>query len=434
MFNKNLLETIRSKTSEFENISLTLDDFSFARTDYDRINALMLFNSIADERKDNLVIFNPHGTIFTLYSLVILSFAELQRDLTDKKNAIENNLNVGDRVRLDGCLGMYEGRGIYNGRDHLKIRCGGKLNELAYVFIPEDLHRIQKYAGGATKLRGHKKKNEIKPGEALSGILKLDIAQLNIVRNSRIAVITEKKNIVDYLRLLKINGYNFTDIFSTARLINSEKYLNIPGTRLRGEPVVFIVSSFANLIDYVQRGNKINTVIIDGATKIRNNYGNINALKDEEKIESTLLAIQQDLEKEYHQHLKRTVDLDRFFDNIRNNYYKLRLELLNKQNEKLSRKIISLLDSEWKEYLSKVRSLFLEAEVEEFKTESMRLFTDIREKVEREMNKPPFAKLYREQAKKEREQAEKEASEDIKTGRVKTFDSVKDLVKDLEQK
>lgn len=35
---------------------------------------------------------------------------------------------------------------------------------------------------------------------------------------------------------------------------------------------------------------------------------------------------------------------------------------------------------------------------------------------------------------KERQEAEKEASADIKAGRVKTFDNVEDLLKDLDKK
>lgn len=292
MFNSQLLKMISEKISDFERIKVSISGYDFFMSDYDRVNSQILFNSIAEEGSNDLVIFSPHGFTFALHSLIIMSFVELQRDLTNKKNAIENNLRIGDRVKLDGCLGVYEGRGRYEGREYLGIRCGGKYNELVYVFIPEGLHRLHKYSGAAKVLRGHRRKEvDSKPQQAVSEILQLDLGGLNIVRTSKIALISERKNLVDVLETLKINQYAFTDLFPTVKLVNPEKYLKIPGTRLIGDPVNLIVSNFNTLLEYIEKGNKISAVIIDGASKIKNNYGNINALKDCSGVEDIFIFL-----------------------------------------------------------------------------------------------------------------------------------------------
>lgn len=292
MFNDSLLKIIKDKTADFANIDLSIDNYHFFRSDYDWVNTQILFNAIAEEGNNDLVIFSPHGFAFALYSLIIMSFSELQRDLTNKENAIENNLRKGDRVKLDGCLGIYEGKGKHEGRDYLAIRCGGKFNDLVYVFIPDELYRLNKYSGLATALKGHRRKwGDKKPGQAFSEILQLDISKLNIVRTSKIALVSERKNLVDVLKSLKINEYAFTDLFPTVRLVNPEKYVKIPGTRLIGDPVNLIVSNFDTLLEFIKKGNLISSVIIDGAGKIKNNYGNINALKDCGGVEDILIFL-----------------------------------------------------------------------------------------------------------------------------------------------
>lgn len=299
MFNDSVLKIIREKTADFGKINLSIGEYTFARSDYDWVNTQILFNAIAEEGNNDLAIFSPHGFVLTLYSLLIMSFAELQRDLTNKENAIENNLKKGDRVKLDGYLGICEGREKHEGREYFAIRCGGQMNTLVYVFIPDGLDRLQMYSGPATKLRGHKRRKEYKkPGEAFSDLLQLDINKLNIVRTSRIAVISERKNLIDVLQALKINDYAFTDLFPTVKLVNPNKYLKIPGTRLIGYPVNMIVSNFDTILEFIQKGNKISAVIIDGASKIKNNYGNINALKDCGGVEDILIFLDhRDLEE-----------------------------------------------------------------------------------------------------------------------------------------
>lgn len=293
MFNDSVISQIKKLISDFEKAKFELNGHYFKTSNYDVINAGILFNSIKAKKNDNIIIFHPHGSIFLLYAIGILSFAELIRDLTNDDTALEKNLRAGERVRLDGCLGIYEGEYHLDGRKYLKIRCGGKNNDLIYIRMPENLGRLQIYTGSATKLRGHKRKRiESKPIETISDILNLDTSQLNIVRASQIAVITEKKNILDYIRELKVNDCKFMNIFPVARLISADKYCAIPGTRLEGcQPVIYIVSSFGMLFDFIQRGNNINTLILDGVSKIKNNYSNINFLKDKKSVENMLIFL-----------------------------------------------------------------------------------------------------------------------------------------------
>lgn len=293
MFNNSVVSQIKKLISDFEKAKFELNGHYFKTSNYDVINAGILFNSIIAEQTDNIIIFHPHGSIFLLYAIGILSFAELIRDLTNDDTLLEKNLRVGGRVRLDGCLGIYEGECHLYGRKYLKIRCGGKYNDLIYIRMPENIARLQIYEGFATKLRGHKRKKiESKSIEIISDILNLDTSQLNIVRASRIAVITENKNILDYIKELKVNDCKFMNIFPVVKLINADKYCAIPGTRLEGrQPVIYIVSSFGMLFDFIQHGNYINTLIIDGVSKIRNNYSNINFLKDKKSVENILIFL-----------------------------------------------------------------------------------------------------------------------------------------------
>jgi len=291
MFNNLVLNQIKKMISDFEKAKYQLHGYSFKISNYDMINTGILFNSVANEQKNNILMFHPHGSIFLLYALGILSLSTLLHDLTSMSTSFEKNLSVGCYVKLDGSLGIYKGKCFKYGKEYLKIYFGGKCKDTIYISLPENLGRLSVYEGFATKLRGwKKKKSNQKPIDTISNILNIEKSQFNIVRQSRVAVITENKDVLDLMKDLQINNCKFTDIFPVARLTAADNYCAIPGTRLEGrQPVIYFVSSFGVLFNFIQEGNKINTLIIDSASKVRNNFSNINSLKDDKSIENILI-------------------------------------------------------------------------------------------------------------------------------------------------
>ena len=293
MFNNSVLEQINRKMSDFQRANFKLYEYSFKLSNYDIINANILFNSVADEKQSNILIFHPHRSIFLLYAIGILSFSALFRDLTSMSTSFEKNLSIGCRVKLDGSLGIYKGKCFKDGKEYSKIYFGGKFKDTIYLSLLENLGRLSIYQGSATKLRGwKKKKSNQKPIDTLSNILNIEKSQFNIVRQSRVAVITEKKDVLDLIKDLQINDCKFTDIFPVAKLTGADKYCAIPGTRLEGrQPVIYFVSSFGILFDFIQEGNEINTLIIDSASKVRNYFSNIISLKENNKLKNILIFL-----------------------------------------------------------------------------------------------------------------------------------------------
>ena len=291
MFNNSVLNQINKKMSDFQRANYKLYGYSFRLSNYDIINADILSNSVYDEKQSNVLIFEPHRSIFLLYAIGILSLSALLRDLTSTGNSLVDNLTIGCYVKLDGSLGIYKGKCFQLGQKCLKIDFGGKSKFVYTIPILIALGRLQIYKGSATILRGwKKKKSNQKSKDVISNILNIEKSQLNVVRQSRIAVITDKKDVLDLIKDLHINDCKFTDIFPIARLTGADRYCTLPGTRLEGrQPVIYFVSSFGTLFDFIQEGNKINTLIIDSASKVKNYFSNINSLKDNKNIENILI-------------------------------------------------------------------------------------------------------------------------------------------------
>ncbi|MHC2994904.1 MAG: hypothetical protein IBV53_05325 [Candidatus Atribacteria bacterium] len=293
MFNNLVLEQINRKISVFQRANFKLYEYSFKLSNYDIINTNILFNSIVDEKQSNILIFHPHRNIFLLYAIGILSFSALFRDLTSMSTSFEKNLSIGCRVKLDESLGIYKGKCFKDGKEYLEIYFGGKFKDTSYISLLENLARLSIYKGSDTKLRGwKKKKSNQKPIDTISNILNIEKSQLNVVRQSRIALITEKKDVLDLIKDLKINDCKFSDIFPIAKLTSADKDGAIPGIHLEGrQPVIYFVSSFGALFDFIQRGNEINTLILDSASKVESNFSNINSLKDNKNIKNILIFL-----------------------------------------------------------------------------------------------------------------------------------------------
>jgi hypothetical protein len=70
MFNTEIIETIKDRLSEFKNLQLQIGNQDFVISDYDFINAYILYNAVIDDHSDNIVIFHPTGLIHLLHLLV----------------------------------------------------------------------------------------------------------------------------------------------------------------------------------------------------------------------------------------------------------------------------------------------------------------------------------------------------------------------------
>jgi len=305
MFNNPLLENIKNRVSEFDGVKFSINDSIFEISNYDMINSCILANAIIDESEDNTVLFHSHGTVFLMHAVAIAAFAALERDATNDENSLERNLKPGDRIKYKGCLAIFDGIHVEDGVRQAKILCGGKHKDTIYVAIPEGFMQIQKYGGTATKMKGFKqKKDRTQAKQVLSGILKLNSAQFNIIRTSHVAVITEKRNFIDSIVQLKINDHRFTNLFPTVRLPNPERHVALAGTKSSDMPVIYVLSNLNTLFEYIQKGHKINSLIIDGISKIKNNYGTLEAIKQSKHVENIMiyldhrfLAEGQDFEK-----------------------------------------------------------------------------------------------------------------------------------------
>lgn len=293
MFNNSVLEQINKKISDFQRADFKLHEYSFKLSNYDIINANILSNSIYDEKQSNILIFEPHRNIFLLYAIGILSLSALLRDLTSTGTSFLENLTIGCYVKLDESLGIYKGKCFKDGKEYLEIYFGGKFKDKSYISLLENLVRLSIYKGSATKLRGwKKKKSNQKAKDTISNILNIEKSQLNVVRKSRIAVITDKKDVLDLIKDLKINDCKFSDIFPIAKITSADIDGTIPGIHLDGrQPVIYFVSSFGALFDFIQRGNEINTLILDCASKVESNFSNINSLKDNKNIKNILIFL-----------------------------------------------------------------------------------------------------------------------------------------------
>jgi dsDNA-binding SOS-regulon protein len=301
MFTKVVIDKIKNILSSYQKLQISINNQQRRLSKYDYVNALLFYNSIIDERLDDLVIFHPSGSTFLINMLIISAFAELEIDMTNVDNELIRNLKIGQKVKVDGSLGIYQGTSKYKGEDLIRIECGGKHADVLLIKMT-DQHRIQSYYGGATKLRGHKRKGKQSSGIILSNILDIKKQLLSIVRTSFISVITDKKDFIELIKSAEISGSKFTHIFPTAKAQSFDKYNMIGGSRAGEKPVIYIMSSFNVVEDFLAHGQEINLLIIDGSSKI--NYSQINHIKDQGKVENIIVLLnhcyldkKEDLEK-----------------------------------------------------------------------------------------------------------------------------------------
>ncbi|MFW6017056.1 MAG: DrmE family protein, partial [bacterium] len=247
----NILKIINNKMDYLDRIKVSLKNQELNINYYDIINMYYVNLTMTDEKSNYDIIIHPTRELTLIYYIIAAALTAYETDLSDVSSDLINNLKIGDKVKVSGCLGEFLGKEEILGEVKLKI----KFSDMDYYIPIKNIWKINKYEGSATRLNKYcdrRDSTKQRGRNVLADIFDIDKKKHNIVHKTKVIIVTQKKFATNIFRQLEINNMPFTRIFSTGYYTTEEKIERIGKDHLQRNPVICFTSDLSvahNIID-----------------------------------------------------------------------------------------------------------------------------------------------------------------------------------------
>ncbi len=243
-------------------VKIQIEEQKLIPNNYDKINMYYINLAMTNANLDYDVIIHPTRQLTLIYYIIAAALSAYEMDLTDVSSELINNLQSGDRVKVQGCLGEYLGKDVINNTLMLKI----KFKNMKYYLPPECIWKLSKYEGNASVLNnfgGKNKKIRQKGKNVLANIFEIDKKEHSVIQKKKVIVVTKKKFAINIIKETKLNGIPFTRVFPTAYYSSETNIERIGRDPNQRNPIICFASDFsvASNITDIDTG----LVLIDGS-------------------------------------------------------------------------------------------------------------------------------------------------------------------------
>lgn len=275
------INDVQREFREFWELSIDQDGKFYSKSTYDSVNSSLIFERLAEtSSKDDLALVCPDDPTNTLLIIIESLLALLKYDMLTNTSEVLSTIKEGDTVALIGATrkiapGIYTGTEEIKGKMYHRVRTDDGL----ITKIPPDRGkwRIQPYTAAAT-LAGKKRVSSIL-GEKLEELAGLPPGGFMAFQQSKALLVTpEKARIKEALRGVAVGGDPIEAVFPMTDYTDADNRNHIGRNALQREPVLGLVSHTDVAVDIALRDPAIKLLIIDGAAKIRSQYGSIERL------------------------------------------------------------------------------------------------------------------------------------------------------------
>ncbi len=241
---KTVLRKIEEKMEYVHRLKLNFSGNELAFNSFDIINMYYVNLTMTDEDFNYDVLIHPTRQMTLIYYIIAAALTAYEMDLTDVSSELINNLKIGDKVKVNGCLGEYLGKNKI--LDDIKLKV--KFSDMDYYIPTKTIWKISKYEGNATRLNKFNGRRDIakqKGKNVLSEIFGIDKKKHNIVQKSKIIVVTQKKFATNTFKKLEINNMQIAQIFPTGYYLTEEKMERIGRDPYQRTPVICFTSDLS---------------------------------------------------------------------------------------------------------------------------------------------------------------------------------------------
>jgi len=263
----------------------------------------MALDRYGTDEQNYLLLLHPTGPFLPAVLQASIPVILAKRDIVNFSADKTSHLKTGDRVKVDGCLGEYEGVKTEENQQYVSIQ----FKDMKYLFPPERSWRIDKYEGTATKINkynGHAGQKSTAQKAVLCRILDLVESEVPPVLSSKMLIVSDKHAIIQAIESISLQGEKYSSVFATGYYKSLDGIERVGTDPLQRNPTVCITASMSMAAELIDIDPSIKYLVINGLYKLRGNLvfldqirrkiKNIIIIEDIQKMDEDLI---EDLSK-----------------------------------------------------------------------------------------------------------------------------------------
>jgi len=307
----------------FWNVSISRNGSKYKKTEFDGINSLLLLDKLSEEgSNDDLALVLPFDPTVTALITIESILSLLKYSMLHGNKHLIDSLSNGDSVVL-----IEQDRrmtpAIFIGVEYKDGNRCYKIKESdGHRWIPESRKwRIQPYFSLETAKR--KTRSEIY-GKDLELAMKLETGGLLAFQNLKGILVTDNKSrFKEEIKKYSMGNDLIAQVFPIADFTDTDNYKPFINDAIRRDIVLAVVSHTDLAADLALKDEAYKFIIIDGATKIKNSYGSMELLNNDEHPRKIICLLNTSDEEEIK--TLHNMKIDQFiwkdFDFNLDNYY-----------------------------------------------------------------------------------------------------------------
>lgn len=261
--------------------------------EYEELNIKLIDYIINNEEELNTMIYVGDESMYIIFLLKI-AIETYIKNTTNKENNLLDNIDIGDRVSVDGKIGEYIAiEDVKEYGEGMKVLF--KKGDTS-IILKKSLYKVLPYNGEAnisnmttnisTKISISK--------EIIAHILSENSHQeimeqlTGIIKQSNLIILPNKQYIDNIIKEIKIEFKGktipFTEVFPCAYITSGQNIMDLPGNYAKQEPLINFTLSIAVGYELVRHNKNIKNVFILGGDSIEKEFVDLENLVSRKSI------------------------------------------------------------------------------------------------------------------------------------------------------
>lgn len=242
--------------------------------EYEELNLKVIDYIINNDKKLNTMMYAGNESMYIIF-LIKIAIETYISNITNPNNNLLDNINIGDKVSVDGKIGEYigiEDLGKYGEGMKVSFNKGD-----TSTILKKSLYKILPYCGDAniSRMTTNISTKSFITKELIAYLLNNDnwketIKQFTGIINQTNVVIIPNKQYIDNVIKEIIIEYKgkfipFTEVFPCAYITSGQNIIDMPGNYAKQEPLLNFTSSIAVAYELVRYKKNIKNVFVLGS-------------------------------------------------------------------------------------------------------------------------------------------------------------------------
>lgn len=290
MFGTRISQYIAENIPELEGLLVCVGKKVVQLGDYDRINALLVHNSILNDTKQSIAIYHPKDDFLDAWILLVMGLSAYKDSILRNTKLRMHDFQDGELVEFEGKVVWFKGVFTDPADGVQKFRIGYDDKYRTRDELPlQHFGSVAKYRGDRVSADPHDSKRARSTlRDAVGKLLGYQEQQVGLAGYPTFVVCSERQGLLEMLKNVSVNGIPFFKMFPSVKCTPSQRQ-RLGSDRHMRSPMFYFTAGLSTADDILASESGIKTMFIDAGSRAMNAASLLESIRYDYSIEDIYL-------------------------------------------------------------------------------------------------------------------------------------------------